>query len=132
LFARVTAERSSRRDRELVHSIDSTLDVLQGRWKVRLLFLMARGIHRHNKLLRALPGTSKKVMTDTLRALERDGLVERRVVAGPATRVEYSLTGLGWSISAPLMALAEWGAVHENDVEDANAAYRPSTASARS
>src|SRR5215210_5958747 len=77
-----TTERSSRRDGEVVQYIGSALDVIHGRWKVRLLFLMARGIHRHGKLLQALPGTSKKVITGTLRQLERDGLVERTTPGG--------------------------------------------------
>ena len=77
----LSREAAPRADRELIRRIDSALEVLHGRWKVYLLFLMARGIHRHSRLLDGLPGASKKVMTDTLRALERDGLVTRRVLA---------------------------------------------------
>jgi DNA-binding HxlR family transcriptional regulator len=113
---------SGRADYELVQRIDATLDVLHGRWKVPLLFLMARGIHRHGRLLQSLPGVSKKVMTETLRALERDGLVQREVFAEVPVRVHYSLTSLGWSISEPLMALAEWG--NANTPEIARARVR--------
>jgi DNA-binding HxlR family transcriptional regulator len=102
-------------DTELIQRIDRALAVLQGKWKVHLLFSMARGVHRHARLLDSLPGTSKKVMIDTLRALERDGLVERHVFPEVPTRVEYSLTSLGWSITEPLVALAEW--VEENYVD---------------
>jgi DNA-binding HxlR family transcriptional regulator len=66
-------------DLELIVQVDRALDVLHGKWKVHLLFLMARGIRRHSRLLDCLPGASKKMMTDTLRALERDGLVERSI-----------------------------------------------------
>ena len=110
-------------DRELVQRIDSALDVMHGRWKVYLLFLMARGIHRHSRLLDGLPGASKKVMTDTLRALERDGIVARRVLAEAPVRVEYSLTPLGWSMTEPLMALSEWGNDHAAEIARARSRY---------
>lgn len=107
---------STRRDLELIERVDKTLAVLHGKWKVHLLFFMARGIHRHSRLLECLPGASKKVMTDSLRALERDGMVLRRVFAEVPVRVEYSLTPLGWSISEPLIALSEWGSGHAGEV----------------
>jgi DNA-binding HxlR family transcriptional regulator len=116
-------ERSARGDRELIQRIDQALDVLHGRWKVYLLFLMARGIHRHSRLLDGLPGASKKVMTDTLRALERDGLVTREVFAEVPARVEYSLTPLGWSMTEPLMALSEWGSAHAVEIDRARSRY---------
>src|SRR4051794_3835808 len=119
----------SRNDLDLIDSADSALGVLHGRWKVHLLVFMARGIHRHNKLLRCLPGVSKKVMTDALRALERDGLVGRRVFAEVPVRVEYSLTPLGWTIAEPLMALSEWGEVHAPDVAEARTKYEEAVAS---
>jgi DNA-binding HxlR family transcriptional regulator len=99
---------SATSDAELIERIDHALAVLQGKWKVHLLFSMARGVHRHARLLESLPGTSKKVMIDTLRALERDGLVTRHVFPEVPARVEYALTPLGWSITGPLLALAEW------------------------
>ena len=109
-------EAPSRADRELIERIDTALDVLHGRWKVYLLFLTVRGILCHSRLLDGLPGASKKVMTDTLRALERDGLVTRRVLAEVPVRVEYSLTPLGWSMTEPLMALSEWGNAHADEI----------------
>lgn len=116
-------DHSARGDRELIQRIDKALDVLHGRWKVYLLFLMARGIHRHSRLLDGLPGASKKVMTDTLRALERDGLVTRQVFAEVPVRVEYSLTPLGWSMTEPLMALSEWGNAHAVEIDRARSRY---------
>jgi len=119
----LSREAAPRADRELIRRIDSALEVLHGRWKVYLLFLMARGIHRHSRLLDGLPGASKKVMTDTLRALERDGLVTRLVLAEVPVRVEYSLTPLGWSMTEPLMALSEWGNVHAREIARARSRY---------
>jgi DNA-binding HxlR family transcriptional regulator len=115
-------------DLDLIEHIDRTLDVLHGKWKVHLIFLMARGIHRHSRLLESLPGVSKKVMTDSLRAMEHAGVVERRVFADVSTRVEYSLTPLGWTMTEPLIALSDWGAAHGNDVAEARRNYRFETA----
>ena len=111
--------RQTRADLNLIGHVESALDVLHGKWKVHLLFCMARGVHRHGRLLDCLPGTSKKMMTDTLRALERDGLVDRMIFAEVPVRVEYSLTPLGWTLTEPLMVLAEWGEAHCDEVTDA-------------
>lgn len=115
--------RLPRSERALIEQIEHGLELLQGKWKVHLVFLMARGVHRHCRLLDGLPGASKKMMTDTLRALERDGLVSRRIFAEVPLRVEYSLTQLGWSITEPLMSLAEWQKAHEELVEAARERY---------
>jgi DNA-binding HxlR family transcriptional regulator len=125
------ARRPLQTDIDLIENADAALEVLHGKWKVHLLCCMARGIHRHGTLLGCLAGVSKKVMTDTLRALERDGLVERRIFAEVPVRVEYSLTPLGWAIAAPLMALAEWGKEHGAEVAQARVRYRLGTTSAQ-
>lgn len=111
-------------DRELIEQIEPALELLQGKWKVHLVFLMARGVHRHCRLLECLPGASKKMMTDTLRALERDGLVARRIYAEVPLRVEYSLTPLGWATTDLLMTLAEWHEAHGDAVREARRSYR--------
>ena len=116
--------RPCRSDLDLIERVDQSLDVLHGKWKVHLLFFMARGVRRHGRLLACLPGVSKKVMTDTLRALERDGLVARRIFAEVPVRVEYSLTPLGWTMTEPLIALSEWSEVHSKEVTEARAHYR--------
>ena len=115
------APRSMRADLDQIENVEQALAVLQGKWKVHLLFFMARGVHRHSKLLECLPGASKKVMTDSLRALERDGLVARKIFPEVPARVEYSLTPLGWTLTEPLVALAEWGEAHTEDVARAQA-----------
>lgn len=111
-------------DDEMIAGVAWALDALRRKWNVHLLFLMARGVHRHRGLLEGLPGISKKVMTDALRALERDGLVERTSVEEVPVRVEYSLTALGWTMTEPLIALSEWGAAHAGDISDARTRYR--------
>jgi DNA-binding HxlR family transcriptional regulator len=114
----------------LIEEIEQALGLLQGKWKVQLVFLMARGFHRHCRLLESLPGASKKMMTDTLRTLERDGLVSRRVFAEVPLRVEYSLTPLGWAITEPLMALAEWHTEYGPKVREARLRHRAGTSGA--
>ena len=111
-----------RADRELVGQIENALELLHGKWKVHLVFLMARGVHRHCRLLECLPGASKKMMTDTLRALERDGLVNREIFTEVPLRVDYSLTPIGWTITEPLLALAEWDNVYGDELRDGRAA----------
>ena len=113
------APRELRAELDQIGHVEQALAVLQGKWKVHLLFFMARGVHRHSKLLECLPGASKKVMTDSLRALERDGLVLRRIFPEVPARVEYSLTQLGWTLTEPLVVLAEWGEAHGADVVQA-------------
>jgi DNA-binding HxlR family transcriptional regulator len=108
-------------DLTLIERADQALEVLRGKWKVHLLFFMARGIHRHSRLLDCLPGVSKKVMTDSLRALERDGLVARKIFAEVPVRVEYSLTSLGWTLTEPLITLSDWGEAHASEVVEARA-----------
>lgn len=112
---------STQADLELIGNAEQSLAVLSGKWKVHLLFCMARGVRRHSRLLDCLPGASKKVMTDSLRGLERDGIVSREVFAEVPVRVEYSLTPLGWSMSEPLIALSEWGKAHATEVAQARA-----------
>jgi len=113
-----------RSDLDPIERVDQALDVLHGKWKVHLLSFMARGVRRHGRLLACLPGVSKKVMTDTLRALERDGLVVRRIFAEVPVRVEYSLTPLGWTMTEPLVVLSEWGEIHTKEVTEARMRYR--------
>jgi Predicted transcriptional regulators len=109
------SRRPPRSDLEMIERVNHALELLQGKWKVHLLFFMARGIHRHSRLLECLPGASKKVMIDTLRALERDGLVVRRIFAEVPVRVEYSLTSLGWSMTDPIVSLADWSESHTGE-----------------
>jgi DNA-binding HxlR family transcriptional regulator len=113
--SRSRARRPPRGDLEIIGQANLALSVLNGKWKLHLVFGMARGIHRFSHLLDCLPGASKKVMSESLRALERDGVVCREVFAEVPVRVEYSLTALGWTITEPLMALASWGAAYAQE-----------------
>lgn len=113
----------TRGDLEMIERTRAARDLLSSKWKVDLLYLLARGVRRYSRLYDNLGGASKKMLTDSLRGLERDGFVDRTVYAEVPARVEYSLTALGWSATELLMALAEWGDEHLTDVQDAQRRY---------
>jgi DNA-binding HxlR family transcriptional regulator len=110
-------------DLEMIERTRGARDLLSSKWKVDLLYLLARGVHRYSRLYDDLRGASKKMLTDSLRSLERDGLVSRHVYAEVPVRVEYSLTSLGWAATELLMALADWADEHLADVEEARSRY---------
>ena len=107
---------------EMVRGTRRALSLLAGKWSVEVLYLLASGTRRYSEVLYEVGEISKKTLTQTLRALERDGLIARRVYAEVPPKVEYSLTPLGWSLTGPLMAMYEWAAEHLDDVEAARMA----------
>jgi DNA-binding HxlR family transcriptional regulator len=87
------------------------LERLAAKWRVLLIYALLAGPQRHAELRRRLPGISQKVLTETLRSMERDGLVERRVLKDTAPQhVEYGLTALGQTLREPLSAICAWAA----------------------
>ena len=106
----------------MIGGTNAALSLVGGKWKVDILYLLAAGIRRRRTMHEHVP-IAKRVLTDVLRSLERDGLVSRRVIEGPPTRVEYALTPLGRSITCPLFALFEWAEEHMGHVQAARAAH---------
>jgi DNA-binding HxlR family transcriptional regulator len=101
---------------EMVQGTRLVVGLLSARWSVGVLYLLASGTKRFSEVFYEVGEVSKKVLTQTLRGLERDGLVTRRVYAEVPVRVEYSLTSLGWSITEVLMRMYEWAATHKAHV----------------
>lgn len=100
-------------------SVEATLSVIGGRWKPVILFkLMESGVLRFGELSRLVPGATQKMLTNQLRELERDGVVNREVYAEVPPRVEYSLTDYGRSLEDILAAMRDWGAVHTRRLEN--------------
>lgn len=104
---------------ELVHrpfgcSVEATLSVIGGRWKPVILFRLMEADHlRFNELRRILPSAiTQKMLTQQLRELEADGVVERRVYAEVPPRVDYRLTAHGRSLAPVLIAMRDWGVKH--------------------
>ena len=109
-------ERARLEDFEMIERTRAALALLDAKWSVDIIILLASGMHRHARLVDNIPGLSKKVLTSTLRKLEHDGIVTRQVYAESPVRVEYTLTPLGWQLTEPLMALYEWAVAHESEL----------------
>ena len=92
--------------------IREVLDRIGDKWSVLLVVELAKGIHRFRALQRAVPGISQRMLTLTLRRLERDGLITRTVHPTVPPQVDYELTGIGRSLHMQVRALAEWSAEH--------------------
>jgi DNA-binding HxlR family transcriptional regulator len=95
--------------------VETTLEVIGGKWKAVLIFHMMRGgAHRFAELRRKTHGISERVLTRQLRELEADGIVRREVFAEVPARVEYSLTEYGESLRPVTEAMCAWGKLHES------------------
>ena len=100
------------------------LDRIGDKWTVLVLGELAKqGACRFTELRKRLSGVSEKMLTQTLRALERDGLVHRTVYPAVPVRVEYTLTPLGQTLREPLKTLTEWSVRHIDEVLTAREEY---------
>jgi DNA-binding HxlR family transcriptional regulator len=99
------------------------LDRIGDTWSVLLVGALADGPRRYSQLATRLEGVSPKMLTQTLRALERDGLINRTVHAVVPPRVDYDLTKLGRSLLDLVGALETWAETHIEDVASAREAY---------
>lgn len=99
------------------------LDRVADKWTVLILGLLARKPTRFNELRRAVQGISQKMLAQTLRALERDGLVQRKVIATVPVTVEYSITALGRTLSTTVDALRKWAEKHISEVTASQLRY---------
>jgi DNA-binding HxlR family transcriptional regulator len=110
------------------------LDRIGDRWTVLLVTTLADGPKRFTELAQRIDGISQKMLTQTLRGLERDGLVTRTVYAQVPPRVDYELTETGHSLLGPLQALEDWVVEHMDDVLAAQEGFdaRRAGSSARS
>ena len=93
------------------------LDRIADKWTALIIQVLANGTQRYGQLRRSIGGISQKMLTQTLRSLERDGLVLRKVHDGPRPRVEYSLTRLGRTLIEPLRTLCHWSERHLAELE---------------
>ncbi|MFF8269128.1 winged helix-turn-helix transcriptional regulator [Streptomyces sp. NPDC016562] len=92
--------------------IAAAMSVIDGKWKVSILWELNQRPRRFGELRRLVPGVSEKVLAAQLRELEADGTVHRKVHDEVPPRVEYSLTPLGQDLNAALEPLGAWGAKH--------------------
>lgn len=99
------------------------LDRIADKWAVLILQLLADEPQRFNALRRKIQGLSQKVLSQTLKTLERDGFVTRTAFPTVPVTVEYALTPLGASLAETLTPLSRWAEAHIKDVEAARAAF---------
>ena len=99
------------------------LALIADKWAVLIITTLATGTRRYNALRRELVGVSQKMLTQTLRDLECNGLVERNVYPDTPPRVEYGLTPLGRTLVEALTVLRDWADEHYHEVEAARRCY---------
>ncbi|KEI45767.1 winged helix-turn-helix transcriptional regulator [Saccharopolyspora rectivirgula] len=122
----MTADSSRKR----VHRVDEhacrlseVVERVSGKWSIGVLLAASRGPIRYTELERAVPGISRRMLTLTLRNLERDGLLARTVHPTVPPKVEYSPTSIGVELCEALTALTDWAQRHEKAIEMARRAY---------
>ncbi|WP_328396424.1 winged helix-turn-helix transcriptional regulator [Nocardia sp. NBC_00416] len=99
------------------------LDRIADKWVSLTVNALAQGPRRYSELRRRMAGVSQKMLTQTLRNLERDGLVTRTVTASVPVRVDYELTELGYSLLPVMHAIKGWAEHHMDEVRSARASY---------
>ncbi|MET0275030.1 MAG: helix-turn-helix domain-containing protein, partial [Phenylobacterium sp.] len=102
--------------------INDILSRVGDKWSVLIVMLLGPGPKRFNEIRRAINGISQRMLTLTLRGLERDGLVTRTVFPTIPPRVDYALTDLGQSLSGPIIALGEWAFANRATIDAAREA----------
>ncbi|WGV60070.1 helix-turn-helix domain-containing protein [Brevibacillus brevis] len=89
--------------------VETTLDVIGGKWKGIILYQLLNGTKRFNEFRRLNPGITQFMLTLQLRELERDGIIHREIYKEVPPRVEYSLTDLGRTLEPVIMSMKVWG-----------------------
>ena len=103
--------------------VSSVLARVGDKWSVLVIMMLENGPKRFNEIKRMVGGISQRMLTLTLRGLERDGLVTRTVFPTIPPRVDYELTDLGRSLSQPVKALGSWAFVNLPQIETARARF---------
>jgi DNA-binding HxlR family transcriptional regulator len=97
--------------------VELTVEVMGGKWKSRILWHISKKPYRYGELRRLIPNITQKMLTQALRELEEDGLIERQVFEGSILKVEYSLTDYGTSTTPLLELMSLWGKSHKQREE---------------
>jgi len=99
------------------------LDLISDKWTALIVYALVDGPRRHGELRRTVDGISQKMLTQTLRRMEAEGLIERDVLDRVPPHVEYSLTPLGRTLEKPLVAICEWAMEHLDELRDARGVH---------
>jgi len=89
--------------------VEVTLSLLSSKWKTLIIRELLTGTKRFSEIKRALPGVTQKMLTQSLRGLEEDGLIERKIFPVVPPKVEYKLSDLGWSLSPVIDTIRTFG-----------------------
>ncbi len=100
-----------------------TLEIIADKWATLVLVSIARGINRHNRMLREIGGISKKMLAQTLRKLEQNGIINRKVYPVVPPMVEYTLTPIGKELMEPISMLGTWAEKNSEAVQKARETY---------
>ncbi|MEU5155885.1 helix-turn-helix domain-containing protein [Glycomyces sp. NPDC021274] len=103
-------------DADQICGMSLAIDVVGGKWKMHLMWVLAEGPVRFGQIRRKLDGVSEKVLAENLRQLEASGIVHRELYAEVPPRVEYSLTPLGESLNRALAPLEVWGDTNREEL----------------
>lgn len=95
--------------------VATTVSLIGNKWKLLIIRDLFSGTKRFGELRKSLDGISQRVLTENLRSLESDGLLDRKVFAEVPPRVEYSLNETGLSLQPIITAMAEWGTNYKNN-----------------
>ena len=97
--------------------VATTVSLIGSKWKLLIMRNLLARPWRFNELLKSIDGVSQKVLTDSLRSMEADGLITRTVFEGAAPKVEYSLTELGESMRPIIKSMEHWGNAYQARVQ---------------
>lgn len=103
--------------------VRDVLDQIGDKWSTLILGILGDAPHRFGELRRAIPDISQRMLTQTLKDLQRDGLISRTVLPTRPPSVEYRLTTLGESLLAQLHPLIQWADTHHNAIRDARSRF---------
>ena len=103
--------------------VRTILDRIADKWSLLVICILANGVRRFSELRREIDGISQRMLTLTLRQLEREGLVTRTVFPVVPPRVDYELTPLGSTLLETIQTLVAWAGEHGNEIIEARAAY---------
>lgn len=106
--------------------VRDVLDHIGDKWTALILLTLQTQAQRFSQLQRAIPDISKRMLTQSLRELERDGMIERRVYPTKPPSVEYRLSALGESIMLPLQGLVDWAERHHAEIRQARVRFERS------
>lgn len=104
-------------------AVRDVLNRVGDKWSVLVVSLLDEGPMRFSELRRSIEGISQRMLTLTLRGLERDGLLKRTVYPTVPPRVEYELTKLGRTLLEPILALSAWADTHRLEIQQAREVY---------